>query len=143
MGHPGDSHRTGHLHGYGFLGQRSCRGNGRHNLPLVHGREIARTETHEGYRTEIHRPVFDGLLGERDKGFVQIKWMPESGKLSPLIEEEIDFNKDNSTDFFISLDTRTNEATLRPESSSVIALRDIINFGEGRVARVWLKNGDR
>jgi len=111
--------------------------------PWFTGGEVVRTETHERYRTEIHRPVFDGLLGERDKGFVQIKWMPESGKLPPVIEEEIDFNGDNSTDFFISLNTRTNEASLRPESSRVIALREIINLGEGRVARVWLKNDTR
>lgn len=111
--------------------------------PWFTGGEIARTERHEGYRTEIHRPVFDGLLGQRKEGFVQVTWMPEKETLPPVIDEAIDYDGDRVEDFFISLDTRTNEASLSPESSRVIGLGEIITLREGRVARVRLKNDMR
>ena len=107
--------------------------------PWYTGGEVTRTRTHKGYRTEIHRPVFDGLLGERDEGFVQINWIPEGTELPPVIEEEIDFNGDGSSDFFIRLNTRTNEAFLRPYNGKVISVRQVLNLGNERVVRIWLK----
>lgn len=44
--------------------------------PWYSGGEVVRTINHGPYRTDIHRPVFDALIGERETGFVQVKWVP-------------------------------------------------------------------
>src|SRR5512136_1900572 len=40
------------------------------------GGEVAQTIDHGTYQTEVHRPVFDALIGERRQGFVQVAWRP-------------------------------------------------------------------
>ena len=42
--------------------------------PRYTGGEIVKVVDHGTYRTIIHRPVYDGLTGEREEGFIQIKW---------------------------------------------------------------------
>ena len=45
--------------------------------PWFNGGPVVRTVEHGAYRTEIHRPVFDALIGERSEGFVQVSWRPD------------------------------------------------------------------
>ena len=52
--------------------------------PIYTGGEIARTIDHGQYQTLIHRPVFDGLIGQRNTGFVQIKWQPKDANLPAI-----------------------------------------------------------
>jgi len=108
--------------------------------PWFSGGEVARTISQEGYRTEIHEPVFQALLGERDEGFVQINWIPVNGKLPPLIEQEIDYDGDGTNDFRIHLDTRTNHAFLTPHSRYAISVARVLNLGSERAVRVRLLN---
>ncbi len=108
--------------------------------PWHTGGVIAETQMHKGYRTEIHQPVFDGLIGERDKGFVQVSWVPEGEELPAVIMEKIDYNRDSSIDFSIMLKTRTNEAFLKPYSSKVISVQSVLNIDNGMVVRILLKN---
>ena len=42
--------------------------------PRLTGGETAQVINHDEYRTVIHQPVFQGLIWERDEGFVQIDW---------------------------------------------------------------------
>ena len=44
--------------------------------PRFSGGEVIRSVDHGTYKTVIHRPVFDGLIGERRDGFIQIEWHP-------------------------------------------------------------------
>lgn len=52
--------------------------------PWYTGGQVAHTVKHNQHHTLIHRPVFDGLIKERRKGFVQIKWEPNESVL-PMI----------------------------------------------------------
>jgi hypothetical protein len=61
-------------------------------------KEIAKT----GYTIDIRKPVFNGLIGERKNGFVQIDWR---GNLSGMILDTIDYDDDSVKDFIIQIDT--------------------------------------
>jgi hypothetical protein len=105
------------------------------------GGEVVQTIDHETYQTAIHRPVFDGLFGERSKGFVQIDWQSEQ-RLPDLIEENIDFDRDGQDDFQIILNTKTNEATLTPVDSRIISITEewgVLVFKNARTVRVALR----
>src|SRR3972149_9845335 len=86
--------------------------------PWFTGGEIVRIIDHGAYRTHIHRPVFDALIGEREKGFIQLNWEPFAG-LPPVIQEEIDYDGDNREDFLIILDTKTGNTSLTAFNTSV------------------------
>lgn len=47
--------------------------------PKFTGGEIKKTLARENYKIRVHKPVFPGLLGERNKGFVQIDFEPAEG----------------------------------------------------------------
>jgi hypothetical protein len=108
--------------------------------PRFTGGDIAGTQIHEKYRTEIHQPVFGGLLGERDEGFIQIDWVPKEEGLPPVIREEMDYNSDGSIDFSIVLNTRTDEASLKPYSDNIISVQSVLNAENKKVVRIRLKN---
>ena len=124
----------------GFWAKGLAEATGVEVSPWFTGGDIAGTQIYEEYRTEIHRPVFDGLLGERDEGFVQVNWVPKEEELPPVISEEIDYNRDGSIDFSIELNTHTNEVSLKPYSDKVISVQSILNVDNGKVVRIWLKN---
>ena len=106
------------------------------------GGEVVQTLEHGAYRTEIHRPVFDALIGERQKGFVQVGWAPPEA-LPAHIDQEIDADADGQADFRIELDTETRQATLTPYTSQVIDLQGVYNLGESLAIRVGLRNPSR
>ena len=68
--------------------------------PWYSGGEIVRSIDHGAYRTLIRRPVFDGLIGERKEGFIQIEWQPVTA-LPPVIEDGIDYTGDGKEDFSV------------------------------------------
>jgi hypothetical protein len=109
--------------------------------PWMNGGEIVRTLPHAGYETRIHRPVFDGLLGPRARGFVQVDWvaLPPAIRLPDQLEEQIDYDNDGVTDFGIQLDTQANRATLRPRQTNVLGSGRVMVLKDGRVVRVDLK----
>lgn len=106
--------------------------------PWFTGGEVIRTIEHGSYRTLLRRPVFDGLIGERKQGFVQIDW----GQLDALpagIEEEIDYDGDGCRDFRIKLNSKTGEAALTRYSPQGISLEGSYKLKEAWAVRVLLK----
>jgi hypothetical protein len=103
------------------------------------GGAVVQTLEHGTYRTEVHRPVFDALFGERKEGFVQVAWRPPDA-LPARIDEEIDADADGRADFRIELDTATRQASLTPYSPNVIELQGVYDLGETLAIRVRLKN---
>jgi len=82
--------------------------------PNYTGGEIARQFISEGCTLSVRKPVFDGLIGERKNGFVQVDWR---GALPDKINDTIDYNLDGSPDFCILINRKefiTNLVSLNP-----------------------------
>ncbi len=107
--------------------------------PWFTGGEESRTIAHEGYRTVVHRPVFDALIGERRRGFVQVDWTPLAS-LPARIDEEIDYDGDGRADFRLALDTRTGETALETGDPLVLGLQGSYKLKEAWAVRVGLRN---
>ena len=103
------------------------------------GGEVVQTLEHGTYQTDVHRPVFDALIGEHKKGFVQVAWRPPEA-LPARIDEEIDADADGRADFRIELETATKQASLTPYSPNVIELQGVYDLEETLAVRVRLKN---
>ncbi len=108
--------------------------------PWDTGGEIVQTINHDTYQILIHRPVFDGLISQRKKGFVQVYWRAAGGALPEKINEAIDYDRDGKADFRIHLDTVRNKAELNDESQYVIGLGGVYRLENERAVRVLLKN---
>ena len=108
--------------------------------PWLTGGDIIQTIEHGPYRTLIHRAVFDGLIGQRSRGFIQIDWQPETGFLPGRLNELIDYNRDGFIDFKIRLDTIKNQAWLVNKKPYVVGIESIYQLGHERVIRVLLIN---
>jgi hypothetical protein len=87
------------------------------------GGEVREILEKEDYSIYLHEPVFDGFFFERDTGFVQIDFISQT-ELPLNIEEDIDYDSDNKTDFIISINTQSNEYELTPVSQKVKELSD-------------------
>ena len=109
--------------------------------PWMNGGEIVRTLSHGDYETRIHRPVFDGLLGPRARGFVQVDWVavPPTTALPVRTGEQIDYDHDGVMDFEVELDSKTNHAALKPLRPEVLGCERVMLLKNGRVLRVDLK----
>ena len=108
--------------------------------PWYSGGEVKTSIDHDGYRTLIHRPVFDGLFSDRKEGFIQIKWEPIR-TLPPIIAEEVDYDGDGKADFLVRLDTARGVATLVPYNGSVISVEGVYPLKIGWAVRVILTKG--
>jgi len=106
--------------------------------PWMIGGEVVRVIEHEGYQTVIHRPVFDGLFGERKEGMLQIDWTPQQGLPLSSIDELIDFDQDGKEDFHIVLDPESNKADLEAINPRVISIEGCYALKDGRAARLLL-----
>ena len=124
---------------FGFLGEQLISATGLTTSANWTGGEVVQTIEHGAYRTEIHRPVFDALIGEHKEGFIQVAWRPPED-LPVRIDEEIDFDADGQADFRIELEPATRQATLTPYSSSVLELVGVYDLGDTLAVRVKLRN---
>jgi len=106
--------------------------------PRYTGGEVMKVIEHGAYRTIMHRPVFDGLIGDREKGFIQIKW-EATAALPPVISEPVDYDGDNSIDFVITLDTDTGEAKIIGYNPAVQAVERTYRLDKGWAVRVLLR----
>jgi len=111
---------------------------GLHVHPVYTGGEVSQTIDHDRYQTLVHRPVFDGLIRERNTGFVQIEWRPKDANLPELIDEQIDFDHDGKADVRIQLNTSTNATALDPLDSRVLSANEPIHVQNSRILRVNL-----
>ncbi len=126
--------------GNDFFGRTFASTTGITVSPRFSGGEIVRSVDHGAYKTVIHRPVFDGLLGERQEGFIQVEWQPVTA-FPPVIEEGIDVTADGKEDFTLRLDTVAGTGVLTPRHLSVIALEMLVRVNQGWLARVQLRKG--
>jgi len=106
--------------------------------PLYTGGEVAYRASQDGYRIEIHEPVFAALIGESKEGFVQVDFGPKTAV--GQIDAEIDYDHDGVPDFRVKWDPSTTQATLTPYSSLVLGLEGTYELDEGYAVRVNLKN---
>ena len=106
--------------------------------PRFSGGEIVRSIDHGAYRTVIRRPVYDGLIGERKNGFIQIEWQSLT-VLPAVIEDGIDFTGDGKEDFSFRLDTIAGSGKLTPHDPSVIAVQTLVKVNQGWVVRIQLR----
>jgi hypothetical protein len=112
---------------------------GLHVHPVYSGGEVVQAIDHGHYQTLVHRPVFDGLIRERNTGFVQIQWQPKDANLPELIDEQIDFDRDGKADLRIRLNTDTDATILDPLDSRVLSADDVIKVQDARILRVNLR----
>jgi len=105
--------------------------------PWFNGGEVVRTIEHGEYRTLIHREVFDGLIKEKNVGFVQLDWEPINKVPSQLVEE-IDYDNDGTIDFKIEFYTRNVKAIIKEDSSEVGKLTHCYKLRDRYMIRVEL-----
>ena len=127
--------------GLNFWSNTLAQGTGIQVAPRFTGGEVRQSADHGQYRTLLRRPVFDGLLGERSEGFVQIDWVPkEQQSLPALIEEEFDVDGDGAGDFSIRLDTVAARADLIKKKPWVLGADNVISVDKEQILRVRLRN---
>ncbi len=109
--------------------------------PRFSGGEIVRTADHGRYRTNIHRPVFNGLTGDRKTGFIQVDWEPVTS-LPETIREELDIYG-NAEKFIVILNSA--DGTVSYENKPFYVAEDPIvsHFHSGWAVRIGLKKGGR
>jgi hypothetical protein len=137
----------------GFVGMTGLR-----ISPWFSGGEISREVDHGTYRTLIHEPVFQGLLGERRNGFVQVDWKPAEGSTLPdSIGEAIDLDGDGAADCRVGFrnvptpaghagserasaaGTALSPVRLTPFHSGVLGLREDLRYEGWRSIRINLR----
>jgi hypothetical protein len=84
--------------------------------PNYTGGEVASHIVSTNYSREIRKPVFDGLIGEKRKGFVQVDWR---GNIPEILNDTIDYDFDNIPDFRIRISKSGAKTEIEPISSKV------------------------
>jgi hypothetical protein len=112
--------------------------------PWYSGGKSAYVVSHEGYTTTVNEPVFQGLVGETKKGFVQVKWTPAEGASLPdELSEAIDFDGDGAPDFSVRLCAGADKAELEATNQLVVGVREVLDLGKERAVRVNVLNPKR
>ncbi len=125
--------------GQGFWANQLVAVTGIHVSPWLAGGEVVQTIDHRQYRIILHRPVFDGLVGQRNQGFVQINWQPVAEFLPAIIKETVDYDRDGMADFKIEFDTKTNHIELSDKKPYVLGIEQVYKLENERAVRVLLK----
>lgn len=107
--------------------------------PRFNGGEVVTTQEHPGYRTLIHRPVFDGLFGERTTGFIQIDWEQGPGTVPAVIEESVNLKGPPRIAFTVKLDTSRSTAELTRRGPSSEGVESVYRLNKGWAVRIALK----
>ncbi len=108
--------------------------------PIYTGGEVARITGDSTLKITINKPVFEALIGERSKGFVQIKFEGDS-LLPEIINQNIDFDNDSVEDFKLDINTKTNNTQFE-----VLNNKNVIDLGVSTmvkdywIVRVEVKN---
>jgi hypothetical protein len=116
-------------------------GTGIHVSPVFSGGEVRQSIDHGTYRTQIHRPVFDGLIGERADGFIQIDWVPNDGRQMPVdIAEDIDIDGDSKAEMHIVVETVPGSVHLTRNAPWVLDPEPLVKVDSEQILRVRLRN---
>jgi len=127
--------------GFGYWPQALVHTTGLQVSPRFSGGETARTIAHNGYRTLIRTPVFQGIFTERANGFVQIDWTPEEKQLLPKnLIESVDLDGDGTTDLEIKVDTVSSKAELTPLKPWVKNIETAVRADNDMIVRIGLVN---
>jgi len=105
--------------------------------PAYSGGEVLRSFSEGGAFWEVHKPVFDGLVGERREGFVQIGvefLAPGTAASAP-----IDCDGDGRTDFILSLPAGEGAPEISGPAPFVRDLGTWSRDGESAIVRVTLE----
>ena len=84
--------------------------------PNFTGGEASEQIVMESCTLVIRKPVFDGLLRERNNGFVQIDWR---GNLPEIVSDTIDYDLDKKPDFVIRISRSESSTVLKPLNPKV------------------------
>jgi len=79
--------------------------------PRYTGGEIASVVTEKNCTIDVRRPVFNGLVSERQTGFVQVDW---KGQVPEIINDTIDYNNDGKKDMIITINRKQHKTDLYP-----------------------------
>jgi hypothetical protein len=104
--------------------------------PNYTGGEIASRFISEGCTLSVRKPVFDGLIGERKNGFVQVDWR---GAVPDKINDTVDYNLDGSPDFCILINRKEFITDLVPFNPLVKKVETSTKTSYGWAVRVGLK----
>ena len=105
--------------------------------PHISGGPVVRRVEHGAYATNIHRPVFESLLGRPSNGFVQVTWSRKAD-VPAVIDEEIDYDADGTADFRIHWDRAAGDIRLTPHRPEVGTLAGHYVLAERYAVRVNL-----
>ena len=96
--------------------------------PRYTGGEIATQLISEKCTLDIRKPVFSGLLKERNSGFVQLDW---HGTVPGIIKDSIDYDHDGYKDFCIFIDRKNSKTVLNPLNRKVkgVAISTPTSYG--------------
>ena len=116
-------------------------GTGIHVSPVFSGGEVRQSIDHDTYRTQIHRPVFDGLISERAEGFVQIDWVPMDKQQVPaIIQEDLDINGDSIAEIHATVNTISGKVWLTHKVSWVLEAEPLVKADSEQILRIRLRN---
>jgi len=107
--------------------------------PTISGGDVARSVEYEDYTLNIHEPVFEALIGESSKGFIQLDWIWKDSIPVP-VKDSIDFNMDDHIDFIISIDPLSERVHLDSLQPFVEEITNQARLEDGWIVRVGLIN---
>ena len=103
--------------------------------PIYSGGEVAQQIISDKCTLDIRRPVFNGFIGERSNGFVQMDWR---GNVPQLINDSIDYDQDGIKDFCILVDRNNKKTVLKPFNRNVKGVNISTSTSYGWAVRVGL-----
>jgi hypothetical protein len=103
--------------------------------PNFTGGEVEQQLISQSCTLSIRKPVFDGLIKERKKGFVQLDWR---GNLPDKLNDTIDYNLDGIPDFHIMVDRILSITDMEPISDKVKNVNTSTRTSYGWAVRVGL-----
>jgi len=103
--------------------------------PNYTGGEVSKQIISEGCTLDIRIPVFDGLIGERKNGFIQLDWR---GNLPEKISDTIDYDFDNKPDFRIMIDRLNSLSSIDAYNPKVKNLEVSTQTSYGWAVRIGL-----
>jgi hypothetical protein len=84
--------------------------------PRYSGGEVSGQIVAGSCTLDVRKPVFNGLLGERTSGFVQMDWR---GNVPEFIRDTIDYNNDGKKDFSILVNRKESKTYLESYNPKV------------------------
>jgi len=103
------------------------------------GGDTARSIVYVDYTLYIHEPVFDALIGESAKGFIQLDW-EWNDSIPVAVKDTIDYDMDDQIDFIIGIDPSSNQVDLIPIQPLVTEITNEARIENGWIVRVGLIN---